>query len=109
MGQTAEQDLQARLQTIRAIEGNNQASIDAATARNILHEELGRFEGDLTSYDLDQQTRDRLIAHTRQDAAHAVLSVGSLSKEVRALRGTIRILMVLVIALLALQLLSLFR
>ncbi|UWU13988.1 hypothetical protein N2599_17965 [Rhizobium sullae] len=40
MGQTAEEDLQP----IRSL-GGDQAAVDAAIARNILHEELGQFEG----------------------------------------------------------------
>lgn len=108
VGQTAEQDLKVRLETIRTVEGNNQAAFDETAARNILHEDLGRFDGEVTTYGLDQATRDRLIAHTRQDAAHAVLSVGSLSKEVRGLRRSIKRVIALLFAVLAVEILRLF-
>lgn len=35
---TAAADLKTRLDVIRTVEGNNQAAIDTAKARNILHE-----------------------------------------------------------------------
>lgn len=40
---TADANLETRLDVITTIEGNYQAAIDAAKARNILHEELGYF------------------------------------------------------------------
>jgi len=49
-------------------------SIQHATGQNILREELGEF-GDWkgTYYDLDEQTKNLLLAHTRQDSAHALV------------------------------------
>ena len=44
----------------------------SAFSKNVLHDELGYFsDSDETNaiYNLSDQTRDRLIAHTRQDAA----------------------------------------
>ncbi|MBY3314746.1 hypothetical protein [Rhizobium laguerreae] len=102
MGQTAEQDLQARLQAIRSM-GGGQADVDATIARNILHEDLGHFDGQLTIYGLDDATRDRLIAHSRQDAALAVLNVGTLTKEARALRRWISVVVVLLVVLIAVE------
>ncbi|WP_110804600.1 hypothetical protein [Rhodobacter viridis] len=49
-------------------------AISSATTlgRNVLHEELGRFGSwDGAIYDLDDETRDRLLAHARQDSASA--------------------------------------
>ncbi|MBY5768570.1 hypothetical protein HFN63_00285 [Rhizobium leguminosarum] len=103
MGQTAEQDLQARLQAIRTV-GGGQAEVDATIARNILHEDLGHFDGQLTIYHLDDATRDRLIAHSRQDAALAVLNVGTLTKEVRGLRRLILAVVMLLVILFAVEL-----
>lgn len=37
-----------------------------------LDQDLGPEPGHLHTYDLDDETRDRLIAHTRQDASLAV-------------------------------------
>ncbi|TCU16325.1 hypothetical protein [Rhizobium sullae] len=67
MGQTAEEDLQP----IRSL-GGDQAAVDVAIARNILHEELGQFEGSLTIYNLDDATRDRLIAHAGQEYVFSI-------------------------------------
>ena len=42
-------------------------------ARNVLQEEIGRFGPMGTIYSLSEDERDRLIAHTRQDSAHALM------------------------------------
>ncbi len=56
-------------------------SMDAEFARLILHEDLGYLKKTWpTSYSLDEETRDRLIAHARQDAAHAVVNTTRLRK-----------------------------
>jgi len=102
MAQTAEQDLQARLTAIRTA-GGGQPEIDATIARNILHEDLGHFDSQLTTYGLDDATRDRLIAHARQDAAHAVMGIGTLTKEVRGLRRSISAVVVLLVVLIAIE------
>ena len=88
--QSASEDLRARLGTIRAIQCDDLAAIDAATARNILHEELGYFSDPQTGYNLDESTRNRLMAHTRQDAAHAVLSLATLTLDVRKVGRDVR-------------------
>jgi hypothetical protein len=68
---------------------------NAAKARNILDEELGFFGHSTISYDVDEATRDTLIAHARQDAAHALLNTGTLLKQMRALRYTLWLVVVL--------------
>ncbi|MHC2454523.1 hypothetical protein ACVMIX_001164 [Rhizobium leguminosarum] len=104
MGQTAEADLKVRLDAIRSL-GGDQAAVDAAIARNILHEELGQFEDSaLATYNLDDTTRDRLIAHARQDAAHAIMGIGTLTNEVRSLRRSISAVVVLLVVLIAVEL-----
>jgi hypothetical protein len=76
----AEADLKVRLDTIKAV--NKHAGIsnleacaeaNAAVALNVLKETLGDYgpyEG--RHYSLSDKTRDILIAHARQDAAHAL-------------------------------------
>jgi hypothetical protein len=44
------------------------------TARNVLHSELGLFKDEQRVYSLDEATRDRLLAHERQDTAHTLLN-----------------------------------
>ncbi len=106
---TADAALKTTLDTIRTVEGNNQASIDAAKARNILHEELGYFTDPQTAYALDDTTRDRLIAHARQDAAHAVLAVGSLALEVGKVKRIATTIVILLVILTAATITNLFR
>jgi hypothetical protein len=83
---TAKQALKSSLSAIKAV-GGGVDDIDAEVARNILNEDLGNFSGSyLTNYALDDETRDRLIAHARQDAAHAVVLCSRLSRELRVLK-----------------------
>jgi hypothetical protein len=82
---SAEDDLRMRLRAIREI-GDDRGFANATIARNVLHEDLGYFDTSLQTYNLDEATRDRLLVHARQDAAHAVIAAGSLAKEVRKLR-----------------------
>ena len=107
--QTASDDLKTRLQVIRGVEGNNQAAIDATTARNILHEELGFFSDEQTTYNMDEVTRNRLIAHTRQDAAHAVLSVGNVAREVDKLKRLAKAIFCVLVVIAAVLIIGLFR
>lgn len=79
-----------RAKLLREMSGDDQPFIDFMTSRNILHEDLGYIETVQTFYHLDEATRDRLLAHARQDAALAVLNVGSLRKEITALRTQLK-------------------
>jgi hypothetical protein len=65
---------------------DKEAFINRVTAKEILQEELGQRSVPQPEYGLDQTTRDRLLAHARQDAAHALLNSITLMKEVRKLR-----------------------
>src|ERR1700682_3947552 len=65
---------------------DKEAIINRFTAKEILHEELGLRSSHQPDYGFDQTTRDRLIAHTRKDAAHALLNTMTLMKEVRELK-----------------------
>jgi hypothetical protein len=70
-------------------------------ARSTLHGELGYLDdGNPTGYDLDDETRDRLIAHGRQDSAHALLNTISTSQKVEKLSRRVNFLFLVVIALL---------
>ena len=83
--QDAVDDLRLQLRTMREL-GADQQAIDAATARNVLHEDLGYYRSKTTDYLLDEGVRDKLLAHARQDAAHAVYAANTAATEVRKLR-----------------------
>jgi hypothetical protein len=61
--------------------------INEITARNVLRTDLGFYSDIPADYDLDEATRDRLIAHCRQDAAHAVIVAGDIFKAVKQLKS----------------------
>ena len=59
-------------------------------AKNVLHDELGYFsDSDDDDYGLDETTRDRLIAHGRQDAAHTLINTMDLMKAISKLETSI--------------------
>ncbi|MGG3814203.1 hypothetical protein ABEV34_21525 [Methylorubrum rhodesianum] len=55
-----------------------------AVARGTLYGDLGYEGSNQSFYDLDEPTRDRLLAHARQDAAHALCNTTSLLKRLRS-------------------------
>jgi hypothetical protein len=71
------------------------SALNAVAGRNVLHEDLGRFSSRLPHYRLNEDTRDRLIAHARQDAAHALLNTATLLDSVRNLRRMVALLAIL--------------
>jgi hypothetical protein len=84
--------------------GSTQQTIDAESARHILHEELGYYADAATAqraYHLDDETRDRLIAHARQDSSHAIFAIASLASEMRRKLLFLTWLMILNICLIA--------
>lgn len=81
--------------------GGGRAQRDAAIARNVLHEDLGYYDSQQFVYSLDEDTRDRLIAHARQDAAHAVISIASVQRELAAAKRLIVVLLIINIGLAA--------
>jgi hypothetical protein len=56
------------------------------TAQVVLDTELGKYTDKVPTYQLDQETRDRLLAHARQDAAEALLNTRSLLDELHRLK-----------------------
>jgi hypothetical protein len=91
--QTAQEALAIALKTQKflSVPGSNWTKLaNHIIARNVLDSELGRFADELPVYHLDQETRDRLLVHARQDAAEAMCHVSSLMDDVHQLRATLR-------------------
>lgn len=87
--ENGEEDLRRRLHTAREIHGPNEdwdRVANQIVAQNVLHSDLGYHSDYLPTYALDNATRDRLLAHARQDAAHVVSNTISLMREVRWLK-----------------------
>ena len=74
---TIKEDLKSRLEAVSDFpfskRSQHKGKLNAISA-NILHDDLGEFSDSVEfDYHLDDTTRDRLIAHGRQDAAMAYL------------------------------------
>lgn len=100
---SADEDLAIHQNAIRMLPGWTQAQIDAALARNILHDDLGYFTDPNTTYHLNDTVRDRLIAHTRQDAAHALVVAISNQKAIARVNIALRIAILLLAIMLVVQ------
>jgi hypothetical protein len=111
---TVEEDLRSRLGGLSKwyAPGTDMRSIEnGEVAKNVLHEELGYFsDGKEIDYNLDEATRDRLITHGRQDAAHALgntisllVAVSKLEHRLRNTQIAIVVLGVIIALLLALR------
>ena len=60
------------------------------TAYRTLNQDLGLEQSKpVSTYDLDDETRDRLIAHARQDASLAVIVAASCEKEILRVRSLV--------------------
>ncbi len=70
-------------------------------SKNILHEEIGMF-GPWTGaeYEFDQETRDRLLAHSRQDVARIAYVVNEANHHIHKLLGLARWIATLLVILL---------
>jgi hypothetical protein len=72
-----------------------------AIAQGVLRDEIdsdsktGRFP-----FNLDQETRDILLAHARQDAAHALCNTASVLKRVRTLTRLVYLLLAINVVIL---------
>jgi hypothetical protein len=90
---TSQEALETALKTqrmlfVRGSDWNKQAN--HIIARNVFDSELGRYADDLPVYHLDEDTRDRLLAHARKDAAEALCHLRYLMDEVHQLKATLR-------------------
>lgn len=77
-----------------------------AVARDTLNGDLGLAGKQRDAYNLDQNTRDILLAHARQDAAHALCNSISLLNRIKNLNRVIYCLTVLIIVLILINLLG---
>lgn len=86
-GKEASDDLALRLASLKRLKLTGVGQKNHSIAENILDEELGRFRDSLqSSYDLTETVRDRLVVHSRRDAAQALLNTISLLDEIQSLR-----------------------
>lgn len=85
---TRKRDIQAALSAETAIKGSKLSAEDWARiqARHQLDCDLERFSDYVSVYSLTEDQRDRLIAHARQDAAHALLQAIVLTNVVKSTR-----------------------
>jgi hypothetical protein len=90
---SAEAHLKAALLAFEALTPNTDQDYiskrNAVVAKNVLHEELGYIGEPREPYHLDQDTRDILLKHARQDAAHALANSTSVLRELRTIRKII--------------------
>jgi len=95
---TAVESLRTALKTRRELEGRlSDTDVNFEVARNVLHEDLGYVGDRRIGYDLEDDTKDILLAHARQDAAHALLNSVTLLKKQKRLH----LLMYVAVGLLA--------
>ena len=100
----ANEDWFALKRAMKEVGNGSEQAIDAEMGRHVLHGDLGRFRDEgLTNYYLDEDTRDRLIAHARQDASHAVIVASRTSKRVRQLWWMAVVILGLLLAILVRQ------
>jgi hypothetical protein len=93
---TAQQALEARLKSKLGPKGEHWDNY--AIAQNVLHEELGYHgEPEQPPYELNEATRDTLIVHARQDAAHALCNTKSMLDINLKISSQLRLLNFLVI------------
>jgi len=93
---TSDEALRGAIKSIEMLSGASEDTRGpkiAAMALNILEKDLGSYsDSAAVDYALDEATRDRLIAHARQDASHAVLIaydiLAAVSQLERRLRNT---------------------
>jgi hypothetical protein len=96
--ETADDHLKMHLAISKDMGWKDPNALNLVVARNVLQEDLGRFNGRLHPYHLDDDTRDRLLAHARQDAAHALGNTAALLDQIRSLRRTMFVLIGLMIS-----------
>jgi hypothetical protein len=67
-------------------------------AQNVVHEEIGLYGEYAFEYRFNQKTSDLLLAHGRQDAAHALLNTSSLLEHGGQISTQLRVLNALALA-----------
>jgi hypothetical protein len=74
-----------------------------AAAFSTLQREIGHFPDDthLDCYEFDEAIRNRLLAHGRQDAAHALMNTASLLNRVVSLQRQVAALGLVTLSMLA--------
>jgi hypothetical protein len=93
--ETAEVYLKLQLAAMKDTGCKDPNSLNGAIARNVLQEELGTLaikRRPPPVYHLDEDARDRLLAHARQDAAHALCNTVTLLNQMKVLRRAMLIL-----------------
>jgi hypothetical protein len=65
-----------KMQPVFGLKGEHNANL--VVAKNVVDEEMGRYGDHLLDYQLQQKTKDTLLAHGRQDVAHALCNTKSL-------------------------------
>jgi hypothetical protein len=65
-----------KMQPRFGISGEHSANL--LVAKNVTDEEMGRYGENPLEYALQQKTKDTLLAHGRQDAAHALCNTKSI-------------------------------
>lgn len=100
--QTFREAMASSLAAIKAVEGKvSPEAYESTFSRLTLKEDLGEIGDSWGSiYGLDDATRDRLIAHARQDAALNYAAITSLRKTVQGLRNLIWLSIILCLAIL---------
>ncbi|MHC6156570.1 hypothetical protein ACVSQB_32940 [Bradyrhizobium elkanii] len=86
------EELEGRLDAARrlAVRGEDEAQRNNALyAQLLMEDDLGRYAEGPWPYNIDQDHRDILLAHTRRDAAEALANSRTLLQEVRRLTSTL--------------------
>ena len=76
--EAAQASLTTTLKVWREMGLTSENHANQAIARNVTDEEMGRYGEHPLEYSLKQKTKDTLLAHGRQDAAHALCNTTSL-------------------------------
>lgn len=95
--ETADEHLKMQIAMLKDMGWKDANILNGAVAKNELHEDLGRFKGRLRLYHLDDDARDRLLAHARRDAAHALCNTVTSLDQLKTVRRTMLVLIVLII------------
>jgi hypothetical protein len=102
--EAAEADLTSTLKAWRSMGMTSEHQENLAIAKNVANEEMGRYGEHAIEYSLSQKTKDTLLSHGRQDAAHALCNTKSIldqNERISAQLRTLNLLATVSICLLA--------